>query len=494
MQKISFSITSQTADMNKKFLLLFSSGILFLAILAFTSPAKTENFTCYNTDTTAPLTIKAKDHKGRSVVSTSGVITFTTGLHNDYYQVDSTNKTGYLYVEAKLGKFLNNNVKRVPLNISIVIDRSGSMEGIKMGYAKKAAKGIIDQLKPEDFVSIVIYDHAVDTLQSPVNAIDKEKIKAKIDKITARGSTNLWGGTEQGYEYVKKNYNQGFINRVLLISDGLANVGLTDSTLIRIKVQKFKDDEGISLSTFGVGLDYNETLMTDMAETGAGNYYFIHAADKLADIFDKEMNGLMSVAAQNAELKINLPKGIKIERGYPLKFQPNGDEITVKLRDLSSEETKATIFTFSINNNVNAVLKFTTNIFYTDVTDGQQKTLTNENILSPIKNVDAYLTHFNRQVIEQTILFTANEKLETAMNLMEKGDHNAARKYIAENSAYLKANSTYVSGYDDLMRMDSLNTNYQSIYYSAASVSADSVKKIQKASKAENYKLRNKKQ
>lgn len=480
--------------MNKRFLWFISSAISILAIFAFSSNSNTNNFCPTSSDTTGPLAIKAKDHKGKSVISTTGAITFTTGLHNDYYQTDSIHKTGYLYVEAKLGKILNDGAERVPLNISIVIDRSGSMEGIKMGYAKKAAKGIIDQLKSEDIVSIVMYDNYVDTLQSPINVIDKEKIKARIDKITARGSTNLWGGTEQGYEYVKKNYNSGFINRVLLISDGLANVGLTDSTLIRIKVQKFKDDDGISLSSFGVGLDYNETLMTDMAETGAGNYYFIDAANKLAAIFDKELNGLMSVAAQNAELKIQLPPGVKIQKGYPLKFQQTGDEIILKLRDLSSEETKATVFTFSIENKVNSILKFTSTITYTDVVDGKQKTLLNENILSPVKNADAYLTHFNKQVIEQSILFTANEKLETAMNLMEKGDYNAAKKYLNDNSAYLKANSFYVSADETLRRLDSLNQTYGKVYLAAVTVNADSVKKVQKANKAENYKLRNKKQ
>ena len=92
------------------------------------------------------------------VVSTSGMVSFATGFENDYYQADSSNRVFHFYVEAKLAGFLNENVKRIPLNISIVIDRSGSMEGIKMGYAKKAARGIIDQLKQDDIVSVVMYD------------------------------------------------------------------------------------------------------------------------------------------------------------------------------------------------------------------------------------------------------------------------------------------------------------------------------------------------
>jgi Ca-activated chloride channel family protein len=482
--------------MNKKYLPLVALSILFMSIIsAFSSNTGTGVYRRSTpTDTTGPLAILAKDHKGKSVTATNGAVSFTAGLQNDYYLTGSPDKTVSFYLEAKIARFLNDQVKRVPLNISVVIDRSGSMEGIKMGYAKKAARAIVDQLKPEDLISIVMYDHAVDSVQSPVHVIDKEKIKAKIDRITPRGSTNLWGGTEQGYQYVEKNYKAGFINRVLLISDGLANVGLTDSALIRIRVQKFKDDEGISLSTFGVGLDYNETLMTDMAETGAGNYYFIEAPDQMAGLFNKELSGLMNVAAQNAELRVRLPKGVRVQKGYPLKFQQTDNEVVIKLRDLSSEEIRGSLFTLRLDDTTRSVLKFLSALTYTDVSDGLQKTIVNENTLIPVKSSEAYLTHFNRQVIEQTVLYTANEKLETAMDLMEKGAYAEAGKYISENKDYLKANAIYVKGNGSLMKMDSVNSNYSGRYMEAKSISLDSAKRIQKANKAVNYQLRNKKQ
>jgi Ca-activated chloride channel family protein len=482
--------------MYKNFWLLYAFILLLIAAFAFTSIHKNNFQKIVATDTLSPRTIKARDHLGKNVVSKIGAISFTTGLENDYYQVDSINRLGHFYIEVKLAKFLNDRVKRIPLNISIVIDRSGSMQGVKMGYAKKAAKNIIDQLNSDDLASVVVYDSGVDTIQSPVHVIEKEKIKSKIDMITPQASTNLWGGTEQGYQFVQRNFKPGYVNRVLLISDGLANVGLTDSTLIRIKVQKYKDDEGISLSTFGVGLDYNETLMTDMAETGAGNYYFINTPDKMTGIFNNELNGLLNVAAQNSILKINVPKGVTVVKGYPLKYQQVGDEIIVKLRDLSSEETKAALFTFKIDDNAHEVLKFVSTIIYTDVIDGQQSSLTNENLLSPVKNVDAYMTHFNKNVIEQTILFTANETLETAMNLIDKGDYNSARKYLIQNKNYLKSNEAYLTANSEgfLMRMDSLNNNYFSSSQQFVSVSADSVKTLKKTMRASNYQLRNKKQ
>ena len=96
----------------------------------------------------------------------------------------------------------------------------------------------------------------------------------------------------------------------MLISDGLANAGLTDPKLIKIKVQQYKDNDGITISTFGVGLNYNEVLMTEMAETGNGNYHFIDKVEKMASIFDYELNGLLKVIAQNTELMIKLPSGV----------------------------------------------------------------------------------------------------------------------------------------------------------------------------------------
>jgi Ca-activated chloride channel family protein len=446
----------------------------------------------YHADTAAPVVFKAKDHKGKNTLSTSGVISFTTGLDNDNYLVDSFNKKIYFYVETKLAKLINLPLKRTPLNISIVIDRSGSMQGVKMGYAKKAAKGIVDQLQPSDFVSVVMYDNAIDSVQEPIAVTNKELIKAKIDKITPRGSTNLWGGTEKGYDYVRKNYKPGFINRVLLISDGLANIGITDSSVIHRKVQEFKDNEGISLSTFGVGLDYNETLMTDMAETGAGNYYFIDAPDHMMAMFEKELSGMLHVVAQNAEISIKLPKGVKIEKSYPMNYSLVGDVLVLKLRDLFEEETRSTLLQFSVQDRTTLPLKFISTLSYTDVLDGKQKTTANENSLTPTKSPETYLTHFNKDVIDQAILYTANEKLEQAMNQVDNRDFNGSRQSLETNRNFLKANNYYVKSNRGLQVMDSVNTRYSFLSSKATSLPPDSLKKIQKYSREANYQVRNK--
>ncbi len=479
--------------MIRKFLPILAFVVWCAVLSAFTPPGDI-HLKISSTDTTQPVTFVAKDHKSKSTQSTSGVITFTTALENDYYLADSPHQTFNFYIETRLAKLLNAPVKITHLNISIVIDRSGSMQGVKMGYAKKAAKSIIDHLETTDYVSIVMYDNSIDSVQEPTLAFNKELIKNKIDKITPRGSTNLWGGTERGYEYVQKNYKPGYINRVLLISDGLANVGITDSIKIRNNVQKFKDVHGITLSTFGVGLDYNETLMTDMAETGAGNYYFIDAPEKMIGILDKELNGMLNIVARSAELIIRLPKGVKIEFCYPLRYTQNGEVVTIRMLDLFAEEIKATMIQFRSDDKLNNPLKFITTLSYTDIMDDQVKTVTNSNLIAPVKNKETYLTHFNKTVIEQTILFTANQNMEKALLRADVGDYDSAASMIHANQRFFNVNSFYVKNSPELIKMDSTQAKYLARISMVKKMNVDSVKKMQKTSKADSYLLRNKKQ
>lgn len=481
--------------MKKTFWLFFPFLLLLCAILMLSFTRKQPNrLEQRRSDTTAiPSFVRAKDHKAKNVTNVNGLITVTTGLDNDYFQVDSSNRTGYLYFETKMSRYEHEPASRNPLNISIVIDRSGSMAGEKMEFARKAAAGIIDQLMPDDFVSIVIYDEYIDVIQEATPVVHKDSIKYKIAKIKPRGSTNLWGGSERGYEQVRANYRKNYVNRVLLISDGNITAGDKIPSRIMTKVQEYKDIEGITISTFGVGLDYNETLMTGMAENGAGNYYFIDRADKMASIFDKEMQALLNVLAQDAELRIALPKGVIVENLYPFKFGQTKNEVVIRFRDLFSEEIKSLVLQFRLENNVEKELKFVTRLVYTDIADKTQKEIVNENLLLPVKSVETYLTHFNKKVAEQVVLFTGNENLEKAMLEVDKKNFDAARKLAEANRSFFNTHSTYVKDSRELRQMDSVNRFYAVDLTKAKSLSADSLKLLQKSKRLVNYRIRTKK-
>ena len=166
----------------------------------------------------------------------------------------------------------------------------------------------------------------------------------------------------------------------------------------------------------------------------------------------------------------------------------------IRLLDLFAEETKGNVFRFRIDDNINTPLKFTSTFTYTDIFDSKEKVLANENVLMPIKSVDDYLTHFNKPVVEQTILYTSNENLEKAMLLADKGYYEQANRDIDANTNYLKRYSYYVKNSSELTLMDSTLRRYKIALSSAKTQTLDSVKKLQKISKEESYKMRNKKQ
>jgi Ca-activated chloride channel family protein len=195
--------------------------------------------------------------------------TFQT--ENRYWLSDGPKQEFYVYFELSGAKITAEEKKRVPLNISLVLDRSGSMAGDKIAFVKKAAQFVIDNLADGDFLSVVQYDNQIDVVCPSARVQDKTELKRAVEEITSRGMTNLSGGMLSGYEQVSSTKQDKFVNRVLLLSDGLANQGITQpEQLQELTRQKFRD-EGIALSTFGVGGDFNEVLMANLSEYGGAN-------------------------------------------------------------------------------------------------------------------------------------------------------------------------------------------------------------------------------
>lgn len=231
--------------------------------------------------------------------------------------------------------------ERKPMNLAIVLDRSGSMgDQQKFDYAKKAFSSLIDQLMPDDILSVVVYDDAIDVLRTARTVgRDKSSVKRLLDEVYPRGSTNLGGGLMEGLRQAQRNAGREYINRVVLLSDGLANVGLTDPRdLNRITAQYRR--QPISVTTMGVGLDYNENLMISLAESGGGNYYFIEHARSLAAIVHKEFNMISSVLAQNASIHITLGNGVTVNDIIGCDYTTNRNTYIIPVGDLYANDQK----------------------------------------------------------------------------------------------------------------------------------------------------------
>ncbi|MDP2886619.1 MAG: VWA domain-containing protein [Ignavibacteria bacterium] len=232
------------------------------------------------------------------------------------------------------------NPERRPMNLAVVLDRSGSMadEG-KLEYAKKAVRSLIDQLQEGDYFSLVIYDDVVQVVCESKRVRDKRDLRNLLDEVYPRGATNLGGGLVAGLEQVERHRDREFLNRVILLSDGLANRGITSPQELRRIAQRYRS-KSISVTTMGVGLDYNENLMMGLSQSGGGNYYFIESPNSLASIFRKELRSLSTVIAQSASIELTLAEGVHVRDVIGCEEQQSGKRITVPVANLYSGEPR----------------------------------------------------------------------------------------------------------------------------------------------------------
>ncbi|HUI11472.1 MAG TPA: VWA domain-containing protein [Bacteroidota bacterium] len=201
---------------------------------------------------------------------------------------------------------------RRPLNLCVVLDRSGSMgEEGKMASAKAALCALIEGLRDEDLFSLVIYDDVVDVLACAAPVRDRRALRDLVEGIQPRGWTNLGGGLQEGFRQAERYAAGPYVNRVVLLSDGLANRGITDPAALG-RIARAYRERAISLTTMGVGLDYNENLMCTLAADGGGNYYFIESGRDLASAFRGEFRTLGAVVAQNGVIVLHPAPGVRI--------------------------------------------------------------------------------------------------------------------------------------------------------------------------------------
>ena len=199
---------------------------------------------------------------------------------------------------------------RPAVNLAIVLDRSGSMAGQKLERAKDAAIEALRHLGPMDMFSVVVYDHNVSTVVTAQHATNIEWIEGRIKQIRSGGNTALFGGVSQGAAEVRKNLDGNYVHRIILLSDGIANVGPSSpEDLGRLGAALIKED--ISVTTVGVGTDYNEDLMTSLSQNSDGNTYFVESSRDLSRIFTAELGDVLSVVAKKVNIIIELPNGVK---------------------------------------------------------------------------------------------------------------------------------------------------------------------------------------
>jgi len=200
---------------------------------------------------------------------------------------------------------------RPPLNLALVIDRSGSMSGRKLSNARKAARFLAGELTARDRLAIVAFDDEVQVVVPSTPVADPQLLIAAINTIHSGGSTALFDGWLAGATQVANHLDPAGLNRVLLLSDGQANQGLTNQKAIAAKVAGLTA-RGISTSSFGLGDGFDEDLMGSIASAGDGTLAFIESPAQLADLYASELQGLASTLGKRVSIGIRPKNGVEL--------------------------------------------------------------------------------------------------------------------------------------------------------------------------------------
>ncbi len=394
---------------------------------------------------------------------------FFTNTSNHLTKENVMKKTSYLllaavlsFAGAQVGLACKKAIKHsVPpkVKLKVELDRSGSMSGQKIEQAKEAAIQAVRRLGAKDIVSLVAYNNHADTIIPAQSVKDPEALVALIRNIKSAGGTALYAGVNQGAAEIRKNLNGAYFHRVILLSDGLANVGPSSpDDLARLGRAFVKED--ISVSAVGLGEGYNEDLMTKLAQEGQGNLYFAESAQELPGIFDAEIGDALSVAARKTVIRIELEKGVRPVRLIGRQGVINGNHVEVEINQLYGGQEKFALLEVEVsagkaneNKNLAQVV-----VEFEDALSGKAVSQKAAIGCSFSQEEEKVAASTNQKVAEAYVDNQVAEAKERAIELADKGQHKEAVKELRKvNLSIATQNKVYRS-----TKVDAANGKFHS--------------------------------
>ncbi|MBM4089427.1 MAG: VWA domain-containing protein [Planctomycetes bacterium] len=353
------------------------------------------------------------------------------------------NKKQIAYIKVGLTGFALERERRTPVNVAIVIDRSGSMSGDKITKAREAALMAVDRLNANDIVSVVAYNDTVSVLVPATKVSDKAAIRAGIERLEAFGSTALFAGVSKGADEVRKFLSRDCVNRVILVSDGQANVG-PSSTSALAELGQSLAKERICVTTIGLGLNYNEDLMTQLARTSDGNSGFANSSDDLVRLMKSEFGDVLAVVAQELSVRIDCAEGIRPVRVLGREADITGNTVRVLVNQLNAGQEKYVLLEVEVPatraNQTREVAAVTAS--YANMMTRATDTLSATTSVRFTDSLAEAERSVNREVMIAVVTQTAVERNKLAVELRDKGRIDEAHAALTANAGYLKLNAS----------------------------------------------------
>lgn len=236
-----------------------------------------------------------------------------------------------------------------PVNVSLVIDKSGSMNGPRIQKARDAALTFVDRLRPRDRISIVTFNQQVQTVLPSTSASKKGRIKQAIRNIRAGGSTNLNDGLIQGYKQVASHYQEEGNSKVIMLTDALTNTGTVDPRKIVKNSRVYNKGQDIGISMIGVGVNFNNGLSRKLTDDARTSIHFINDAADIKKVFIDEVESLLSPRARDVELELSFGDGLELERVYGHEVERRGKQLRIDLKQMNSGLTQVVLAKFRLH-------------------------------------------------------------------------------------------------------------------------------------------------
>jgi Ca-activated chloride channel family protein len=231
-------------------------------------------------------------------------------MSKDALPITEAEQAVYAFVDIKAGSGVMFGT--MPANFGLVLDRSGSMDGEKMDNLKEAVGYVADHLSDDDLVSVTIFDDQVETLIPNQPAKNREEIKSRLAKVIPRGGTQISDGLKAGMTEVRKGHAKDRVNRILLLTDGQT----WDDEDACLKLADEAGKQGIAITSIGIGEEWNEKLLLQLAERSHGNSHWIQNPISILDAFQQEVEGMQSVAAVNLKVTARMSQGVRPVKVY----------------------------------------------------------------------------------------------------------------------------------------------------------------------------------